>query len=335
MSVAKRPEFMRMIEDAKSGKVNLILCKSISRFSRNFAEAEKFVHMLKACNVEVRFEKEGVNSFDPSSDLIFGTMAAIAQEESRSISENVKWTYKRLTEMGIRHVGNNHLLGYDEIKGKLTPNKDAWMVKMMFEEYAAGEAPSVILQHLKEKGAKRMRSDQDFDWSAVLPILKNEAYVGDRRIQKTAPIDFLTKKRDKTKAFESNYVQDDHEGIISREVWEAVQTRIKAGQIDRINGLHKRCNTHPLYGKVFCEKCGEPYKRYTCKHRNGDPYKVWRCRGRLHGCKSKTVWEDRLLEAIGTENREIRKIIIGDEGIEVSLTPACEHGKNATRLVAY
>ena len=131
--------------------------------------------------------------------------------------------------MGIRHVGNNHLLGYDEIKGKLTPNKDAWMVKMMFEEYAAGEAPSVILQHLKEKGAKRMRSDQDFDWSAVLPILKNEAYVGDRRIQKTAPIDFLTKKRDKTKAFESNYVQDDHEGIISREVWEAVQTRIKAG----------------------------------------------------------------------------------------------------------
>ena len=94
-SAAKRPQFLRMLEDAREGKMNLILCKSISRFSRNFAEAEKYVHELKSINVEIRFEKEGISSFDPGSDLIFSLMAAMAQEESRSISENVKWSYRR------------------------------------------------------------------------------------------------------------------------------------------------------------------------------------------------------------------------------------------------
>ena len=139
-SAAKRPQFLRMLEDAREGKMNLILCKSISRFSRNFAEAEKYVHELKSINVEIRFEKEGISSFDPGSDLIFSLMAAMAQEESRSISENVKWSYRRLAEKGIRHVGNHRMLGYKEVNGKLTPNDDAWIVRMIFEEYAAGES---------------------------------------------------------------------------------------------------------------------------------------------------------------------------------------------------
>ena len=88
------------------------------------------------------------------------------------------------------------MLGYDEVGGKLTPNKDAWMVRQMFQDYAAGMAPSAILQHLQETGAKRLHSDRTFTWSSVLTILRNEAYVGDRLLQKTAPQDFLTKKPD-------------------------------------------------------------------------------------------------------------------------------------------
>ena len=180
-SAAKRPEFLRMIEDAEAGKIDIILCKSVSRLSRNFAEAQKYVHALKAINVEVRFEKEGISSFDPSSDMIFSTMAAVAQEESRSISDNVKWGNKRRMEMGIRHVGSNHMLGYDEMNGKLTPNDDAWIVRLMFEEYAAGVAPTVILQHLREKGARRMRSEKGFTWSVVLPISMRRCVSAPRR----------------------------------------------------------------------------------------------------------------------------------------------------------
>ena len=134
-SAKKRPEFMRMINDARNGKIDLILCKSVSRFSRNFKEAQELIHELKAGNVEVWFEKEGIHTFDPSTDLIFSMMAAISQEESRSISENVKWSYRKRGEQGIRHIGNFRMLGYDDVDGKLTPNKDAWIVRMIFDEY--------------------------------------------------------------------------------------------------------------------------------------------------------------------------------------------------------
>ena len=279
-----------------------ILCKSISRLSRNFAEAQQYVHELKAINVEIRFEKEGISSFDPSSDMIFSTMAAVAQEESRSISENIKWTYKRLAEQGIRHVGNNHMLGYDEVEGKLTPNKDAWIVKLMFEEYAAGAAPSLILQHLREKGARRMRSDREFTWSSVLAILKNEAYVGDRLLQKTAPQNYLTKEPDPTQPYDSKYIYNDHEGIIAPAVWDAVQDRFKHTEKAKETGLSNRATAHFLYGKVFCAECGEPYRRFTANGSNGY-YKTWRCRGRTHasGCGCRHIKEKDLLRAISEQ----------------------------------
>jgi len=89
-----------------SGKLDVILVKSVSRFARNCLEAQTYVHQLKEKNVEVIFEKEGVSSFNPQADMVFNFMAAIAQEESRSISENVRWTYRKLAEQGIRHLGN-------------------------------------------------------------------------------------------------------------------------------------------------------------------------------------------------------------------------------------
>ena len=301
-SAFKRPEFLRLIDDAKAGKINVILCKSISRFSRNFSEAQKYVHELKSVNVEVRFEKEGISTFDPSTDMIFSTMAAVAQEESRSISENIKWTNRRLAEKGIRHVGNNHMLGYDEVDGKLTPNQDAWIVKQVFEEYAAGVAPCVILQHLQEKGARRMRSEKGFTWSVVLRILNNESYVGDRLLQKTAPQNYLTKKPDTNEAYESKYIYNDHAAIISPAVWDAVQERIKHQKTVKEQGLRPQNTTHFLYGKVFCAECGQPYRRFSAKNKSGY-YKTWRCRGRVKtgGCECRHIKETDLLHEIANK----------------------------------
>lgn len=329
-SAAKRPQFLRMLEDARDGKMNLILCKSISRFSRNFAEAEKYVHELKSINVEIRFEKEGISSFDPGSDLIFSLMAAMAQEESRSISENVKWSYRRLAEKGIRHVGNHRMLGYKEVNGKLTPNNDAWIVRMIFEEYAADESISQIIQHLNDAGAKRMRSGRAFDGSVISAILRNEAYVGDRLIQKTASQNYLSKKPDLTEPYDSHFIRDDHEPIVSREVWDQVQNRLKQEKEERDRGLFADHRSHFLYGKVFCAECGEPYRRYTAQVVSGT-HKVWRCRGRVNknGCRNKQVDEEVMLSeirsALGIESDnsdgdvQVRdcRIMVSKQGITV------------------
>ncbi|MBR4538475.1 MAG: recombinase family protein [Clostridia bacterium] len=345
-SAAKRPEFLRMIEDAKAGKINIILCKSISRFSRNFVEAQKYVHALKAVNVEVRFEKEGISSFDPSSDMIFSTMAAVAQEESRSLSDNVKWGNKRRMEMGIRHVGSNHMLGYDEVQGKLIPNEDAWIVRLIFEEYAAGVAPTAILQHLLEKGAHRMRSEKKFTWSVVLRILNNEAYVGDRLLQKAAPQNYLTKRPDLSEAYESKYIYNDHEAIITPAVWDAAHDRFKREQMSRQQGLKVQHNTHFLYGKVFCAECGEPYRRFTARN-GGGYYKTWRCRGRVNTgkCECRHVKESDLLAEIAGKMgwkwqdeesfdswaflESVDKVLVSNAGVEIIAARGVDYNERA------
>ena len=297
--VANRPQFLRMMQDARDGKIDIILCKSIARFSRNAGETLIYVQELKKYHVEVRFEKEGISTFDPTADFIFNIYAALAQEESRAISENVKWSYRRLAEQGIRHVGNNRMLGYDEIDGKLTPNKDAWIIRQIFKEYAKGTAPSVIIEHLKESGAHRMRSESPMNWSSILYILRNEAYVGDRRLQKSAPQNYLTKKPDPTVEYETIYLSSDHKGIVSREIWNAVQKRLKDNMDLRERGIFIKCTAHFLYGKVFCSECGQLYTRWTAK-RAAAPYKTWRCRGKVRkgNCGSRYIKETELLCSI-------------------------------------
>ncbi len=328
-SAKKRPEFMQMIQDAKDGKIDLILCKSISRFSRNFAEAQQYVHELKSIHVEVWFEKEGVHTFDPNSDLLFSAMAAAAQEESRAISENVKWSYRKLAEQGIRHVGNNHVLGYDEVNGKLTPNKDAWIVKLMFEEYAKGKGPAEIARILEEKGAKRMRSSRRFSSSSILAVLKNEVYVGDRLLQKNPPQNYLTKRPDPTEAYDSKYLSGDHEAVVSHDVWDAVQKRLKKTEENREIGINHRSTAHFLYGRIFCPECGELYRRFTARNASG-PYKTWRCRGRVNsnGCCSRHISEAELLDGItaalgwkeldeSSFDATVDKVLIMPDGLQV------------------
>ena len=334
MSAEKRPQFMAMIEDARNRKIDIILCKSISRFSRNVVETLKYVHELKSLNVEVRFEKEGISSFDASSDMIFNLMAAMAQEESRSISESVKWSYRRKAEQGIRHVGSNHMLGYDEINGKLTPNKDAWIIRLIFDKYVAGLMVAEIIRVLDENGAKRMRSDRPFNAPALFAILTNEAYVGDRCIQKTPPQNYLTKKPDLNVAYESRYIYNDHEGIVSREIWDAAQLRLSREKEEHSKGVYRRAGAHFMYGKVFCELCGMPYRRCTAKNHT-EQFKVWRCVGRMkkRNCSNRHIRETVLMAAISGQldwkpddefdaeafRKQVKSVIVSPDAVKVIL----------------
>ena len=225
----KRPAFQRMIADAKAGRIDKILVKSISRFARDVVICRQYVEELEEYNVSVYFEKEGIDSLAPGTKLILSLSAAIAQDESRSNSENHHWSNRRRVELGIYKIGNNQVFGYDaDENGKPVPNKDAWIVKMVFEMYAGGATIREIVDALRSKGVVGMRSGKPLQRWNITYFLNNELYVGDRLLQKNHPKDLLTKRPDPRREKISKYLRDDHEPIVSRELWDAVQTRLAA-----------------------------------------------------------------------------------------------------------
>ena len=292
-SAEKRPGFMEMIRDAEAGRIDLILCKSVSRFSRNYEEAQKYMHLLKSLGVEVQFEKEGLSTFDPQTDMMIGALMAVAQQDSKSISENIRWAYKRLGDQGIRHVGNNHLLGYDEIDGEMTPNKDRWIIELIYQRYAEGKDISQILVELREKGAKTLRKHKDFSHYHVRSILKNEVYAGDRNMWKTPSKNYLTKKVDPTVKRESHYIRDHHTPIISRELWDKVQERLQWEEEHKTGWTTRRIDSHPYFNRIICGICGQPYRRtfYRLKT-TGKNVPMWKCINRFKGkCWARVVSE--------------------------------------------
>ena len=302
LSAEKRPDFMRMIKDAMDGKIDRILCKSVSRFSRNVAECKKFTDMLRSKNISVEFEKEHLKTDDSTSTFIFSLMSAVAENESRSISENVRWGYQERFKRGEYNLGNNRILGYDTVDGKLTPNKDADAVRLIYDMFLNGSTIEEIRKALADKGVLTSK-DTLISRNNIYYILSNETYKGDKLLQKKPPRDFITKKPNPQAQYESNYLTDDHEAIVDKSVWEAVQEKLaKNREIEEAVG-HRGGLPHFLYGKVFCGECGEPMKRWTYTCRNGDKYKVWACRERLkgkkgNGCKMRITREDKLIEEI-------------------------------------
>ena len=307
VSAKKRPGFMAMIEDAKAGKMDLILVKSISRFARNSLEAQTYMHLLKELNVEIRFQREDISSFDPQAEMIFNFLVVLAQEESKSISQNVKWSYEKLGKQGIRHIGNNRVLGYDEVDGELVPNKDAWIVKLIFMEYAEGKSTIQIANELERQGAKTLRGKERFHPDTIAGMLRNEIYKGDRLLQKTPHSNVLTHRPEKGTAYNSFYVENDHEAIISDELWDEVQRELEVATTRY---------SHYLTGKVICGECGSPFVRVTRSNKSGK-FKNWVCADRRagkhgEGCQCIILREEELLEMIGPG--EFASITVYGEG---------------------
>lgn len=223
--IKNRPGFQKLMQDAMEGKIDLILVKSVSRFARNVVDSEAAIRHLKASGVWVHFEREGIRTEDPASGMILSLMAAIAQDESKSISENVKWSYRQRCQRGEYNLGSNRVLGYDCVNGKLVPNRDARVVSRIYQLYLQGLTPAQIAKDLNNQGLTGLRG-RPFSAPAIRYILQNEVYVGDRKLQKQLPRDFLTKQPDKRQPLESYYLTDDHEPIIPRQLWQEVQNRI-------------------------------------------------------------------------------------------------------------
>ena len=315
----RREGFQQMIADAKAGEIDKILVKSISRFGRDILLCRQYVEELAAHNVSVYFEREGIDSLNPGTLMLLSLSAAIAQDESRSNSENHHWSNRRRVDMGIYKIGNNQVLGYDADKdGKPVPNKDAWIVKKIFELYAEGKEIYQIVEALESADAVTLRSEKPITRQQIRYILQNEVYVGDKLLQKQSPKDLRTKKPDPKREKTSRYLSEDHIPLISRDLWDAVQARFNKNGGKYVN----RKNGHFLAGRLYCDQCGSVFMRKTYKDRQGNLNRAWKCKGREAGFCTAPIWkEDDLIERIGdtmgivcnkTTMAEVGSLLIGD-----------------------
>lgn len=326
-----RGGFQKLIRDALDGRVDYILCKSISRFSRNIVDCQKYVKLLHGNGVDVRFEKENLDTANPSCSMMLSFLSTIAQDESRSISENVRWGYRERFKRGEYNLGNNRILGYDCVDGKLVPNQYAEGVRTIYELYLEGQPVESIRRLLSDVGVVTKKGTP-LSHHDILYILQNETYRGDKLLQKQPPKDFLTKKPDKSKPHESAYLENDHEAIVEPKVWDAVQEKIKKN-MDLMEAVgHLGGRPHFLYGKIFCADCGSPMTRRTFTGYKGVKNKVWVCRDRQlgrkgNGCMMRTVRETDLIADICVQmdwdrfDEElmdgIEKVLVGEDGLEI------------------
>ena len=271
-SAAKREDFQRMMADCRRGLIDQILVKSISRFARNTKDCLEAVRELKELGVNVRFEREGIDTANVSSELITAIYAAFAQKESESISGNMRWSYQRRMEAGT-FLPSSMAYGYKLVGRKIEIDADsALVVCRIFQWYLNGVNRTAIAKKLNEEG---ISSGQRKKWhdASVRYILTNEKYTGDSLWQKTYTSDTLPTTRHKNKGeHEQYYAVGTHPPIIPREIFDQAQNLLQKRETDY---RKRNCpGSHPLTGKIVCGCCGSTFRRkeYRGKIR-------WACMG--------------------------------------------------------
>jgi site-specific DNA recombinase len=300
----KRDDFNRMIDDCKKGLIDLILTKSISRFARNTVDCLNYIRILKEMNIPVFFEKENINSMDAKGEVLLTIMASLAQQESESLSKNVKLGMQYRFQNGEVMVNAKCFLGYDKDEdGNLVINpQEAEIVKRIFLEYLEGASCQKIAKGLMRDGILTSRGNPRWHDSSIRLILENEKYMGDALLQKTYTVDFLNKKRIKNNGIMPKYyIEDHHEAIIPKELFMRVQEEIARRSSERdLQGRRKGFSAaHAFSQIVFCADCGEEYHRIHWNNR-GKKSIVWRCSTRLKDkdkCRARTVNEEVLQSA--------------------------------------
>ena len=225
--VKHREQFQKMIEDCEAGLIDMIITKSISRFARNTVDCLTTIRKLKGLKtpVEIYFEKERLSSLDEKTDMILNLMASIAQEESRSISANIRWAIKNRMKNGTQKIPTSGLLGYDtdEDGNMVIIAQEAEIVRTIFKSFVQGVHPSLIAVRLNALNLKTVYGN-DWSSSSVRKILRNEKYCGDVLMQKTITVDYLShvSKINEGEA-EQYYIADHHDPIVSREMWNKAQ----------------------------------------------------------------------------------------------------------------
>ena len=301
----KREEFNRMIADCNGGKIDMIITKSISRFARNTLDCLSHIRELKALNIPVFFEKENINTMDAKGEVLLTIMASLAQQESESLSQNVKMGFQFRYQNGQVSVNHNRFMGYTKDKdGNLVVDEsEAKVVRRIFREYLEGCRLQQIAKGLEEDGILTGAGKKIWRPETVHKMLKNEKYMGDALLQKTYTVDVLTKKRVVNDGIVPQYyVENSHEPIVSKDVFIRVQeemarrANLKAGKKRRVYS-----SKYALSSMVFCSKCGDIYRRVVWNNR-GKHSVVWRCCNRVENgpkaCDADSIPEVELQGAV-------------------------------------
>ncbi len=290
----KRDGFKQMVSDALDGKVDLIITKSVSRFARNTVDSLVTVRQLKEKGVEVYFEKENIYTLDSKGELLITIMSSLAQEESRSISENVTWGQRKRMADGKISLPYRNFLGYEKGDDGLPKivESQAKIVRMIFRLFMEGKTPSAIAKHLVSQSIPSPAGKKNWQVATVISILTNEKYKGDALLQKSFTVDFLTKT---TKVNEGEvpqyYVQNSHPAIIERDEFDAVQI-----ERERRKKLRRPVSCQsPFSAKIICGECGGFYGSKVWGSNTKYRRTVWRCNEKYKGnkpCQTPHVTED-------------------------------------------
>ncbi len=254
----RRASFNQMISDALNGKINLIITKSISRFARNTLDTISYIRKLKSAGVEVYFEKENLWTFDSKSEMVLSMLAAIAQEESRSISENVKMGIRWRFKEGKVSMPYKHFLGYEKVDGKIVINEqEAEVVRLIYKLFLSdGWSRTAIAEYLNKNGYKKPTNKGKWKTVNIESILTNEKYKGDALLQKGYVDNFLDHTVKKNNGvLPQYYVENSHPAIIDKEEWNMVQEELEK----RARFKYSYSTNNPISSKLICGCCGSFY----------------------------------------------------------------------------
>ena len=284
----RREGFNTMVADALAGKIDLIVTKSVSRFARNTVDSLTTVRKLKDKGIEIYFEKENIWTLDSKGELLITIMSSLAQEESRSISENVTWGQRKRIADGKVSFAYSSFLGLDKDKetGKIVINPEqAKIVQTIFEMFLSGMTPHSIARKLTKQGIKTPMGRDVWRPATISSILSNEKYKGDALLQKSFTVDFLQKKMKKNEGeIPQYYVEGNHEAIIRPETFDLVQ----AEYAKRIKGRLRHSGVSIFSSKIKCADCGGWYGSKVWN--STDRYRkiIYRCNNKYNGKKCKT-----------------------------------------------
>lgn len=258
-SAKKRPEFQRMIRDCNDGKIDCIICKSLSRFARNTRDAIFYIRKLQKLGVRLIIEKEDIDTDDTYSEMTLTVLAAFAEEESRSLSENVKWAKRKKAQAG--DVQLIRLYGYRKSGDnyEVVP-EEAKIVRMIFDLYEQGVTSPQIVQKLSEMGIPSPRGKERWDTAVICGLISNEKFIGDFRSQKSYMSDISDSRRLHKNRGELPYVyiENHHEAIISRKQFE------RCAEIKKLRHISSPAK-YPFGDRLRCPYCGHfLYYRSQC-----------------------------------------------------------------------
>lgn len=332
---ANRQEFQRMLQKARDGELDMIITKSISRFARNTVDLLNVVRELRSLGVAVYFERENINSLESSGELLLTVLASYAQEESRSMSLNKRWSVKKQFERG-EVVGVSHLYGYDLVDGDLVINqKEAKVVRRIYRDYLSGKQSKEIADELNDVGIPRKNGGK---WKPhdISMLFLNEKHCGNSILQKTYKDDSVSPKLHRNRGQKPKYLAEGtHEAIIDVETYRIVRSEVKR-RTSRENSLDPP--KYPFREMVFCSACGAPFNRKKSKTET-----FWRCARNLGlrdgTCHMQGIPERKLEEIVadvlGLEEFDPEQFIQKIERIEVFSGQKIElHLRDGSRHVA-